>query len=276
MGRRLHQFVSAILCLPIRPGVFLAKALLSVLQLCAMAFLTATSTVALAQEPPEVPEPATQSEKQDEPTGSSLPEPLESYMGRRIAPTMSFAHAEWLTRNEREQEERCSLLLTNLDLHQGMTVCDVGCGNGFHSLKIAHLIGEKGRVLAVDVQPEMLELLRKRMEAGEIDNITPVLGSYHDPRLPDSSCDLVLMVDVYHEFNYPEQMLAAIRRALRPDGVIALVEFRLEDPEVPIVEVHKMSKEQILKEYSANGFRLVKEFDDLPWQHLMFFGKDGE
>lgn len=239
---------------------------------------------ACAQESPQEQKSGTPSaEKQEEKEKekkeekkSPIPEPLDVYMGRRIAPTMSYAHAEWLTRSEREQEERCSLLLTNLGLHQGMTVCDMGCGNGFHSLHIARLIGEKGRVMAVDVQPEMLELLRRRMEEEETDNVTPVLGSYHDPRLPDSSCDLVLMVDVYHEFSYPVQMLAAIRKALRPDGVIALVEFRLEDPEVPIQEVHKMSREQILKEYSANGFRLVREFDELPWQHLMFFGKDGE
>jgi ubiquinone/menaquinone biosynthesis C-methylase UbiE len=202
-----------------------------------------------------------------------LPDPLTEYMGREIAQTMSYSHADWLLRGEREQEERCSLLLTNLGLQQSMTVCDMGCGNGFYALQIAGLIGNQGRVLGVDVQPEMLELLRRRMEAEGIRNITPILGSYHDPRLPDECCDLILLVDVYHEFNYPEQMLAAIHRALKPDGRIALVEFRAEDPEVPIRPEHKMSRAQILKEFGPNGFRLVGQFDELPWQHVMFFGK---
>ncbi len=205
-----------------------------------------------------------------------LPEPLTGYMGREIAQTMNYAHADWLMRGEREQEERCSLLLTNLGLRPAITVCDMGCGNGFYALQIAQLIGDRGRVLAVDVQPEMLELLRNRMEREGINNVTPILGSYHDPRLPDASCDLILLVDVYHEFNYPEQMLAAMHRALKPDGRLALVEFRAEDPDVPIKPEHKMTKAQILKEYEPNGFRLVSQFDELPWQHVMFFEKTEE
>lgn len=205
---------------------------------------------------------------------AELPEPRLDYMGRRIAPTMGYAHAGWLIRDEREQEERCSLLLANLGLRPGMTVCDLGCGNGFHALQIANLVGDQGRVLAVDVQPEMLDLLRTRMAKSDVGNVTPILGSYHDPHLPESSCDLILMVDVYHELGYPERMLSAMRKALKPDGLIALVEFRAEDPDVPILPLHKMSKEQIMREYRPNGFRLDREFDELPWQHLMFFGKD--
>ncbi len=207
------------------------------------------------------------------PSELPLPEPRTEYMGRQIAPTMSYAHADWLIRDEREQEERCSLLLANLGLRPGMTVCDLGCGNGFHTLPMARLLGARGRVIGVDVQAEMLELLRNRIESQGIENVTPVLGSYHDPRLPDESCDLILLVDVYHELTYPERMLAAMRRALKPEGRIALVEFRAEDPDVPIRPLHKMSKAQIMKEYPANGFRLDSEFDDLPWQHLMFFRK---
>jgi SAM-dependent methyltransferase len=114
------------------------------------------------------------------------------------------------------------------------------------------------------------------MEAENVDNITPILGSVYDPRLPAASSDLILLVDVYHEFSHPEHMLAAMRQALAPHGLIVLVEFRAEDPEVPIKPLHKMSKEQILKELPANGFQLVKEFDSLPWQHMMFFGKTKE
>ncbi len=219
-------------------------------------------------------EPAENRSEPRESQESGLPEPRTEYMGRKIARTMSYAHAGWLIRDEREEEERCSLLLANLGLEQGMTVCDLGCGNGFHSLQIARLVGDRGQVIGVDVQPEMLELLRTRAEARSIANITPVLGSFHDPRLPAESCDLILLVDVYHELTYPELMLAAMRRALKPDGRIALVEFRTEDPDVPILRLHKMSKAQIMKEYPPNGFRLDSEFDELPWQHLMFFKKD--
>jgi ubiquinone/menaquinone biosynthesis C-methylase UbiE len=136
------------------------------------------------------------------------------------------------------------------------------------------MIGDHGRILAVDIQPEMLNLLRERVEHEGLANVTPILGSVHDPRLPSGSVDLVLLVDVYHEFSHPEHMLAAIKRSLKPSGLIVMVEFREEDPEVPIKPEHKMSKTQILKELTANGFRLEKEFDGLPWQHMMFFGQE--
>ncbi len=218
--------------------------------------------------------------QQDEPQAATATEPQwppparQSYMGRTIARTMHYTGAEWLMRETREREERCSLLLTNLGLQPGHTVCDMGCGNGYYALRIAQLIGNNGTVLAVDIQAEMLELLRKRMEDQRIENVVPVLGSVHDPRLMPGSCDLVLLVDVYHEFSHPELMLAAIRRALKPGGRVALVEFRAEDPDVPIKELHKMSKKQIMKEFPANGFKLVEQFDELPWQHVLFFERD--
>ncbi len=218
--------------------------------------------------------------QQDEPQAATATEPQwppparQSYMGRTIARTMHYTGAEWLMRETREREERCSLLLTNLGLQPGHTVCDMGCGNGYYALRIAQLIGNNGTVLAVDIQSEMLELLRKRMEDQRIENVVPVLGSVHDPRLMSGSCDLVLLVDVYHEFSHPELMLAAIRRALKPGGRVALVEFRAEDPDVPIKELHKMSKKQIMKEFPANGFKLVEQFDELPWQHVLFFERD--
>lgn len=215
-------------------------------------------------------------ETQDPPT-AKVPEPLETYMGRSIAQTMHYTGAEWLIRDRREREERCSLMLANLGVKTGMAICDMGCGNGFHTLKLAGMTGAKGYVAGVDVQPQMLLLLRNRMEESGIENIVPILGSYHNPRLPRASLDLILLVDVYHEFSHPEQMLKAMRESLKPDGVIVLVEYREEDPDVPIKPLHKMSKAQVDKELTANGFTLVKSFDKLPWQHMLFYGiADGE
>lgn len=205
-----------------------------------------------------------------------IPPGLQVYMGRRIAQTMHFSGAEWLLRNEREREERCSLMWTNLGLKRGMTVCDMGCGNGFYSVPLAKLVGPQGAVLAVDIQPEMLEFLKQRAAKAKLKNITPVLGTLVDPKLPAGKVDLILCVDVYHEFSHPEQMLAAMRNSLSPEGVVVLVEFRAEDPNVPIKEEHKMSHEQIMKELPANGFKLVREFTKLPWQHMMFFGRDDD
>ena len=204
----------------------------------------------------------------------SLPEPLQFYKGREIAPYMTYHGATWLVRKERQDEENCTALLKSLDIKPGQTVCDMGCGNGFYTLKMAKLVGEKGRVLAVDIQPEMLSLLDKQIKRRHLDNIEPILSTPIDPRLPEGKVDLILIVDVYHEFSYPEHMLRAMRKSLKPTGRIALAEFRLEDPTVPIKLLHKMSKEQILAEYKPNGFKLVEQFDELPWQHLMFFGRD--
>ncbi|MDX1947032.1 MAG: class I SAM-dependent methyltransferase [Pirellulaceae bacterium] len=207
-------------------------------------------------------------------TGRKAPPPLKVYEGRRIAQTMHYAGAEWLIRDNREQEERCSLLLTNLGVKQGMTICDMGCGNGFYTLQLAKMVGSDGQVYGVDIQPEMLKMLNDRADNQGVENVTPVLGSLANPRLPKGRFDLILLVDVYHEFSHPAQMLAAMRAALTPDGVCALVEYRAEDPNVPIKPEHKMTKEQILKEWPPAGFKLVREFDSLPWQHLMFFGRD--
>jgi ubiquinone/menaquinone biosynthesis C-methylase UbiE len=205
---------------------------------------------------------------------AKTPPPLEVYKGRRIAQTMHFLGAEWLIRNEREREERCSLMLATLGVKPGMRVCDMGCGNGFYSLQMAKMVGEKGHVYGVDIQPEMLKMLNERADAAGIANVSPILGTFVDPRLPKEEIDLILLVDVYHEFSYPEQMLARMRESLAPGGRIVLVEYRAEDPKVPIKPEHKMSKEQIMKELPPNGFKLVKEFDKLPWQHMMWFEAD--
>ena len=213
------------------------------------------------------------SPEKKKPAKPKIPKALTHYMGRKIAQTMHYTGAEWLIRDYREREERCSMMLANLGLKRGMSVCDMGCGNGYHALQIAELIGKDGQVFGVDIQSQMLELLRRRMEDQGIENIIPILGSVHNPHLPDNSLDLILLVDVYHEFSHPEHMLKAMSDSLKPDGLIVLVEFREEDPDVPIKPLHKMSKAQINKELTANGFKLVKEFDGLPWQHMMFFGR---
>lgn len=201
------------------------------------------------------------------------PAPRSEYKGRRIAQTMSFHGAPWLIRPERDREENTKLLIEALQVKEGQTIADIGCGNGFYTLQLAELVGPNGRVLAVDIQPEMLALLGERASGAGIENIEPILGAPADPKLPAGAVDVVLLVDVYHEFSYPERMLAAMRASLKPKGRIALAEYRMEDPSVPIKLLHKMSKKQILKEYRANGLTLVHEFDELPWQHLMFFGR---
>ena len=194
-------------------------------------------------------------------------------MGREIAQTMHYAGAPWLMRESRQREEDCETLLAALKVQPGQAVCDMGCGNGFYTLPLARQTGEAGKVLAVDIQPEMLHMLDERAKAEGLKNIQLITGTQTDPQLEPESVDLILLVDVYHEFSHPRQMLAAMHKALKPGGRIALAEFRLEDRNVPIKRLHKMSKKQILREYEANGFKLVEEFDKLPWQHLMFFSR---
>jgi 2-polyprenyl-3-methyl-5-hydroxy-6-metoxy-1,4-benzoquinol methylase len=210
--------------------------------------------------------------RDDRPAG--VPAGLTHYKGREIAQTMHYMGAPWLTREERESEEKCSMMLANCKIRPGMSVCDMGCGNGFYSFRLAEMVGPEGVVYAVDIQQEMLVLLREEMERRGVDNIVPILGSVHHPRLPAGQIDAILLADVYHEFSHPEQMLAEMRQSLKPNGFAILLEFRSEDPNVPIKELHKMSKDQIMKEWPVNGFKLLDEFDGLTWQHMMFFGRD--
>jgi SAM-dependent methyltransferase len=196
------------------------------------------------------------------------------YMGREIAKTMHYSGAAWLVRESRQRQEDCRQMLKELQVRPGQVICDMGCGNGFYTLRLARLTGSEGKVYAVDIQPEMLRMLRFRAREAKIDNVSPVLGSEIDPGLPENSLDLVLMVDVYHEFSHPGEMLQAIRKCLKPNGRIALVEFRAEDENVPIKRLHKMSKRQIRREFAANGFKIVRQFDGLPWQHMVFFARD--
>ena len=203
----------------------------------------------------------------------ATPPPLTEYMGRTIAQTMHWSAAGWLIRHKRDKEEASIKMREELRLKPGMNVCDMGAGNGYHAIPMAESVAPDGKVFAVDVQPEMIELLKGRLAGQKITNIVPIVGLYHDPKLPEKSCDLILLVDVYHEFSHPVQMLAGMRAALKKDGLLVLVEFRAEDETVPIKPEHKMSKAQIHKEMNANGFEMKREFDGLPWQHLMFFGK---
>ncbi len=212
----------------------------------------------------------------DDPAPDSRPteKPRRSYLGRVVAQPMSHRGASWLIRPERDREENASESFDKLGLEPGMTVVDMGCGNGFWTLPMAKEVGADGRVLAVDIQREMLQKLRTRSAQQALKNIEPILGKVDDPRLPIGEVDMVLMVDVYHEFSHPQSMLWSIRRSLKPEGVIALLEYREEDPSVPIKPRHKMSKHQIIKEYRANRLKLVREYNQLPWQHLMFFARD--
>jgi ubiquinone/menaquinone biosynthesis C-methylase UbiE len=208
-----------------------------------------------------------------EPTSSAAPERDRPgfYMGREIAPTMTHDAADWLIRETRDSEENATRMLAELGLKPGDVACDLGAGNGYHTLKMARAVAPSGRAYAVDIQPEMLDLLRERAKAGGVTNVELVLGTQTVTNLPKGVCDLVLMADVYHELSDPEAVLRDVRRALGPRGRLVLLEFRGEDPDVPIKPEHKMTKAQIVKEMAANGMSLVRSFDELPWQHLMFF-----
>lgn len=232
--------------------------------------LLLTLFIALGFQDP-APKPADELPFQIVPWPEELPKSPEAYLGRKIARTMHWQGAPWLLRATRESEEHATRLLEVLGVKAGWTVCDFGCGNGFHTLPLAKQVGDEGKVVAVDIQKEMLALLLGRARESKVENLVYVANSPIDPGLKKNTCDLILLVDVYHELSYPEQTLAKLRLALKDKGQLVLVEFRSEDEKVPIKPEHKMSKEQILKELVPNGFRLVRAYDDLPWQHVMFF-----
>jgi ubiquinone/menaquinone biosynthesis C-methylase UbiE len=193
--------------------------------------------------------------------------------GRVIAPVMSAAGADWLERSERESEESPTKAVAQLGLKPGMTVCDLGAGTGYYAVRMARLVGGTGKVYAVDIQPKMLELLGKRLASAGINNIEPVLGAEAETNLPADSQDLIILVDVYHEFSKPQEMLRSIRKSLKADGRLVLLEFRKEDTSVPIRLEHKMSLAEVKAETEPEGFVIDKVVDKLPWQHMIFLRK---
>ncbi len=195
------------------------------------------------------------------------------YMGREIAQVMGPGGIEWLDRAQRDTEEHPAQVLDALQLHSGEIVADLGAGSGYFTFRMAPKVGKTGKVLAVDVQDEMLQTLRQRAAAKKITNVEVIRASDTDPHLPTGAVDLVLVVDVYHELAHPYEVMQRVRDSLKPDGRVAFVEYRKEDPDVPIKEVHKMSVSQLKKEMAVVGLVLVSRVETLPLQHVLIFGK---
>jgi SAM-dependent methyltransferase len=193
--------------------------------------------------------------------------------GRRIAPVMGAGGADWLERNERESEEHPDQALDALHLKAGMVVADVGAGTGYMTLRLAKRVGPSGKVYGEDVQPEMLRRLRQNAAKARLANIEEVLGTENDPKLPPGQLDLILLVDVYHEFSHPQEMVRRMREALKPDGRLVLLEYRKEDPTVPIKIEHKMTVEEVRMEIEPEGFHLDPPIETLPRQHILILRK---
>ncbi|HEV8544316.1 MAG TPA: class I SAM-dependent methyltransferase [Verrucomicrobiae bacterium] len=196
------------------------------------------------------------------------------YLGREIAHVMGHEGSDWLERPERVEEEKPDKLIELLGLKPGQAVADIGAGTGYISSRLAKKVSPGGKVYAVDIQQEMLDQLAVKMKASGITNVLPILGAIADPKLPPNSIDLVVMVDVYHEFSEPYDMMQNIVRALKPGGRVAFVEYRAEDPAVPIKRVHKMSEAQVKKEAAAAGLPWEKTIEDLPRQHVIIVRKE--
>jgi len=195
------------------------------------------------------------------------------YMGREIALVMGHEAAGWLDRPEREKEEQPTRLVEILKFKSGEVVADVGAGSGYLTFRVAPKVAPGGKVLAVDIQPEMLALIRDRSKAKGLTNVEPVMGTVSDPKLPAGGVDTILMVDVYHEFSHPYEMTEAMVKALKVGGRLVFVEYRLEDESVPIKLVHKMSEKQVLKEMAPWPLKHAKTHEVLPWQHIIVFTK---
>ena len=232
-------------------------------------FLAALLAPAPADEAPKPPEPLYETRAEHDRNGIG-----KFFMGREIAHVMGHQAADWLERPEREAEERTDLLLESLAFRDGEVVADIGCGSGFISRKISKKIGAKGTVYGVEIQQEMLDLLMKRMAMFRIENVKPILGTITDPKLPPASCDTMIMVDVYHEFDFPYEMIRNMIAGLKKGGRIVFVEYRKEDPKVPIKEVHKMSEAQVKKEMAVHpALEYAETIATLPRQHIIVFKK---
>lgn len=186
---------------------------------------------------------------------------------------MGISGADWLDRSEREQEEAPEAAIESLKIKPGMYVADVGAGTGYFSIRMAKKVGPTGRVYANDVQPEMLARLQDRVEKEKLTNVETVLGTQTDPKLPAGKLDMILMVDVYHEFSQPQRMLQEMKKALKPDGRLILVEYRKEDPSIPIRPEHKMSAHEVKTEVEAEGYKLMETLKTLPRQSMFVFRK---
>jgi ubiquinone/menaquinone biosynthesis C-methylase UbiE len=243
------------------PVIIIMKMILSFC-LSAFSLFIALPTQLIAQSP--------YSFKRADPDGTG-----KWYMGREIAHVMSHYAIGWLERDEREQEERTSLLLKNMQLKSGEIVADIGAGSGYHVVRMAPLVGPAGRVKAIDIQQEMLDFIGERTRKSGIVNVDLVKGTEQSLQLPLSSVDKMLLVDVYHEFSFPKEMGLSMFSALKPGGRVYLIEFRSEDPDVPIKRVHKMTEKQAQIELEAVGFLFEKNLDNLPWQHCLIFRKPG-
>jgi len=205
--------------------------------------------------------------KTDDPNGIG-----KWYLGREIAHVMGFAGMFWLERPERELEERVSLLLKNMAIGKKDNIADIGAGSGYHVFKMAKQTPE-GMIYAVDIQEEMLSVLEQKKKAGNHDNVSVVKGSVKSINIPKNTLDKVLIVDVYHEMNYPVEMMQSVYNAMKQKGKLFLIEYRGEDPKVPIKRLHKMTEAQAVKEMKAVGFQLEENISNLPWQHCMVFVK---
>jgi ubiquinone/menaquinone biosynthesis C-methylase UbiE len=205
------------------------------------------------------------------PTPPAPPDPPGTYLGRTLAKPMSHLGADWLDRAGRDDVQKPEHVLDVLHVSEGQSVADVGCGSGYFTVHLARRVGARGRVFASDLQPEMLALLKKKTDAQKITNVTPVLATEDDAKLPKGALDLILLVDVYHELPKPAATLAQFKEALSSKGVLALVEYRAEDPKVAIKPEHKMTLAQIKKELAANGWTFVASEESLPEQRIVTF-----
>lgn len=242
-------------------------------------FAAVVAGTAVAQDEPKS-EPAAKAKSRAKSKAPRRPAHADSggtYMGREIAEVMTYiGGADWLIRPEREEEEEPEKMLDALKIKPGDTVADVGAGVGYTSARISKRVGAKGTVLATDIQPQMVAALRANMKSLGIKNVKPILCTATETKLPDGEVDLALMVDVYHECSDPEAVLKGLRKALKPGGRLVLVEFRAEDPDVPIKPEHKMTVDQVRKEIEPQGFKFRESVETLPWQHVIIFEKPKE